>query len=141
MLFELNRYDDVLMHVTRYEEGLDKLRKTHPVYRSFGQRLRAQWLLHEKRYDEAISLLEKALNLVKDLPGSALDRAAIESILAQALSAKKATATRARELAESARAILAANGIAGEDRIRAMDAWLGSSKKTWTTPQESTNSP
>ena len=134
MLFELNRYDDVLVHVTRFEDGLDKLHKTHPLYRSFGHRLRAQWLLHEKKYDEAISLLEKALNLVKDLPGSALDRAAIEWILAQALSGKKPTAARARDLAQSARNTFAANGIAGEDRIRAIDAWLGSSKNTPPKP-------
>ncbi len=133
MLFELNRYDDVLGHVKRFEEGLDKLHKTHPLYRSFGHRLRAQWLLHEKKYDEAITLLEKARTLVLDLPGSALDRAAIEWILAQAVSKKNAPSARARELAESARAIFAANGIAGEDRIRAIDAWLGASQKTGKT--------
>ncbi len=140
MLFELDRYDHVLEHVQRFEDGLEKLHKTHPLYRSFGHRLRAQWLLHEKKHEEAVTLLEKALALVRDLPGSALDRAAIEWILAQALSTKKPTVARARELAESARTIFAANGIAGEDRIRAIDQWLGSSKKTQTTTPKPTNS-
>ena len=131
-LVRLGRHDEALAILDEIEPSLRQREQRHPDLAALPLKTRGMALLGKNDPRGALAPLERAFELLREHPGSPLERADVQWALARTLrllARKGATPDRALELARAAEATYAVQPAAGAREVDAIKAWMKSVRR------------